>query len=116
MTRTWNARAIIYLVLAILGLIGTWSFNIVAITAHRDFFGDWFGSGPAVTSLGIDLLVVAVAAIVFMVTESRRLRMRGLWLYLILIPVVALAFSLPLFLCARERRILARASASADQG
>ena len=114
MKTAWNARAITYLALAIVGLVATWTFNILAIRADRDFFGDWFGSGPAVASLAIDLLVVAVVAIVFMARETRRLGMRWLWLYVILIPVVALAFAFPLFLCARERRI--RAASQVDQG
>jgi hypothetical protein len=106
-TNGWSIRAVLYLVLAIVGLVGTWTFNILAIAGRHDFFGDWFGSGPAVASLAVDLLVAAVAAIVFMVAESRRLGIRGLWLYLVLIPVVALAFAFPLFLCARERRLSA---------
>ncbi|MCS5716326.1 DUF2834 domain-containing protein [Herbiconiux sp. CPCC 205716] len=95
----------VYLVLAVVGLVGTWTFNVVAIVERRDFLGEWFGSGPSVDSLGVDLAVVAVAAIVLMVVEGRRLRMRGLWLYVLLVPLVALAFAFPLFLSARERRL-----------
>ena len=61
LTRGWNARSITFLVLSVLGLIGTLVFNVLAVIQQRDFFGDWFGSGPAVDSLGVDLLVVAVA-------------------------------------------------------
>ena len=101
----WSAAAILYLVLAIVGLVGTWTFNITAIVEKRDFLGEWFGSGPSVNSLGVDLAVVAVAAIVFMVAEARRLRLRGIVVYIVLVPVVALAFAFPLFLCARERHL-----------
>lgn len=106
-TGRWNGRAIAYLVLALVGLVGTWSFNVLAVLAHRDYVGDWVGSGPAVTSLTIDVLVAAVAAIVFMVVESRRIGMRRVWVYIVLIPVIALAFALPLFLAMRERHLAA---------
>lgn len=104
----WNGRATAYLVLAILGLIGTWTFNVLAIAARRDYVGDWIGSGPAVLSLTIDVLVAATASAVFMVVESRRIGMRRVWVYIVLIPLVALAFALPLFLAMRERRLTAR--------
>jgi hypothetical protein len=106
-TGRWNRRAVVYLVLAAIGLAGTWTFNIAAIVAGRDYLGDWVGSGPAVASLVVDVLVAAVAAAVFMVVEARRLGMRRVWIYLLLIPVVALAFALPLFLAMRERHLAA---------
>ena len=105
MSRGWSPMAVVYLVLAVAGLVGTWWFNIAAIVEQRDFVGEWFGSGPSVNSLGVDLLIVAVAAIAFMVTESRRLGLRGVVLYVVLVPLVALAFALPLFLSARERHL-----------
>ncbi|MFB2557334.1 DUF2834 domain-containing protein [Herbiconiux liangxiaofengii] len=111
---SWTPAAVVYLVLAAAGLVGTWTFNIVAIVERRDFLGEWFGSGPSVNSLGVDLLVVAVAAIVFMVAEARRLRMRGVAAYIVLVPLVALAFAFPLFLCARERRLSAMRSEAAS--
>ena len=101
----WTPAAIVYLVLAIAGLVGTWTFNVIAIVEQRDFLGEWFGSGPSVGSLAVDLGVVAVAAIVFMIAEAARLGMRRVWVYIVLVPFVALAFGFPLFLCARERRL-----------
>jgi hypothetical protein len=101
----WSAAAVIYLALALVGLVGTWTFNVIAIVEKRDFLGEWFGSGPSVNSLGVDLAVVAVAVIVFMLVEGRRLGMRGLAIYVLLVPFVALAFAFPLFLSARERRL-----------
>lgn len=109
--RRWNGRAIFFLVLALLGLVGTWAFNIAAIVQHRDYVGDWLQSGPAVSSLTVDVLIAAVAAIAFMVFESRRLGMRQVWVYIVLIPLVALAFALPLFLAMRERTLAGRAAA-----
>lgn len=109
----WTPRAVLYLVLAGLGLVGTWTYNVVAILESRDYLGDWFGSGPSVSSLTTDLLVVAIAAVIFMIVEGRRLGMRRLWLYLLAVPFLALAFAFPLFLAVRERA-LQRAVGDAD--
>jgi hypothetical protein len=109
-TRHWNPRAIIFLVLAIVGLIGTWTYNMFAIIERRDFFGDWFGSGPAVGSLTMDLLIMAVAASVLMVIEGRRLGMKHVWAYIVFAGLTAIAFTFPLFLANRERRLQQLAS------
>ena len=103
----WTPLAIVYLVLAILGLIGTWTFNILAITQNSSFFGEWFSNGPATQSLQIDVLVVAIAAGVFIVIEGRRLGMRWAWVFLPLAAITAAAFAVPLFLALRERRLTA---------
>ncbi len=97
--------AVVYLVLAVAGLIGTWAFNLMAITQAVDFIGDLLNSGPAVSSISVDLLVVAIAGCVFIVVEARRLGMRFGWLYVVLAGVTAFAFTFPLFLAMRERRL-----------
>ncbi len=94
-----------FLVLAIAGLIGTWTYNVIAIVERRDFFGDWFGSGPAVGSLTMDLLIMAVAACALIVIEGRRLGMKHLWAYIVFSGLTAIAFTFPLFLANRERRL-----------
>lgn len=105
MTRDWTPLAVIYLVLAVLGLVGTWIFNALAITQMVDFVGDLVTSGPAVSSITVDLLVVAVAGSVFIIVEARRLRMRFGWLYVAAAGVTAFAFTFPLFLAMRQRRL-----------
>lgn len=107
---TWTPLAVTWLILAAVGLIGTWSFNGLAIAQMRDFVGDWIGSGPAVSSLTVDLLVAAVAGCILIVVESRRLGMRHAWLYIVLSAVTAFAFTFPLFLAMRERTLAARSS------
>ena len=111
MTRHWTPLAFAYLALALAGLIGTWCFNVLAIIQMRDYIGDLMTSGPAVSSITVDLLVVAIAGSVFIIVESRRLRMRFGWLYIAGAAVTAFAFTFPLFLAMRERRMteLARA-------
>jgi len=105
MTRNWTPLAFVYLGLAIAGLIGTWTFNALAIVQMRDFIGDWVGSGPAVSSLTVDLLVVAVAGCILIIVEARRLSIKRAWLYVVLSGLTAFAFTLPLFLAMRQRRL-----------
>ncbi|RUR01790.1 DUF2834 domain-containing protein [Labedella endophytica] len=103
--RRWTPRAYLYLALAAAGLVGTWTYNVIAIIERRDVLGDWFGGGPSVSSLTTDLLVVAVAAVIFMIVEGRRLRMKRVWLVVLTAPFIALAFAFPLFLALRERAL-----------
>ncbi len=94
--------------LALVGLVGTWTFNVFAIVQVRDFVGDWVNSGPAVSSLTVDLLIVAVAGSILIIVESRRLGLRGGWIYLVLAGITAFAFVFPLFLAMRERALTRR--------
>jgi cell division protein FtsW (lipid II flippase) len=105
--------AVVYLLLAAVGLVMTWSANIRVMTEGRDFLADLSAGGPAVSSLSWDLLIAAVASVVFIIVEGRRLRMRHVWAYLVLVPLVAFAVALPLFLAAREMRVTARDRADA---
>lgn len=109
MTRHWTPLALVYLGLSLAGLIGTWAFNALAIVQMRDYVGDWVGSGPSVSSLTVDLLVVAVAGCILIVIEARRLEMKRAWLYVVLSGLTAFAFTFPLFLAMRERTLTARA-------
>ena len=109
MTRDWTPLALTYLALAMAGLVGTWIFNALAIIQLRDYLGDLVTSGPAVSSITVDLLVVAVAGCVFIVVEARRLGMRRAWLYIVLSGLTAFAFTFPLFLAMRQRRLTALA-------
>lgn len=108
--RHWTPTAVAFLVLAVAGLVGTWIFNAFAIVQMRDFIGDLVSSGPAVSSITVDLLVVAVAGSIFIIVEGRRLGMRFTWLYVVLAGVTAFAFTFPLFLTMRQRRITALAA------
>ena len=101
----WTPLALTYLALALMGLVITFALNAWSVVAGRDYLGDIFGGGPAVGSIGVDLLVVAVAGCVLIVTEARRLGMRRAWLYIVLSAVTAFAFTFPLFLAMRERRL-----------
>lgn len=106
MTRDWTPLALAYLLLAVVGLVGTWWFNALAIVQMVDFIGDLTTSGPAVSSITVDLLVAAIAGSVFVLVEARRLRMRFGWLYVAGSALTAFAFTFPLFLAMRQRRLV----------
>jgi hypothetical protein len=110
MTRHWSPLALVYLLLSIAGLIGTWWYNVLAIAQQRNYLGDLFTSGPAVGSISVDLLVVAAAGSVFIIAEARRLGMRFGWLYVLGSALTAFAFTFPLFLAMRQRALNARAA------
>jgi hypothetical protein len=102
-TRSRNLM-IVYLVLAIAGLVGTAYFNVRGfLEPSGSFLGAWFAN-PAVSSLSVDLLIAASAASVFIIVEGRRLKMRLYWLYVVGSFVTAVAFTFPLFLAMRERK------------
>ena len=104
MLKNWNSRSIVYLLLSVAGLIGTWYFNLLAIRQGRNFFADW-SSTPAVSSATTDLLVAASAASIFMFSEGKRLKMKYVWLFILGSFVTAIAFTFPLFLAFRERKL-----------
>lgn len=101
----WPPLAVVFLVLALAGLVGTFLFNAWAVVEMRNYLGDLVTSGPAVSSITVDLLVVAIAACIVIVVEGRRLGIRFWWLYIVLSGVTAIAFTFPLFLAVRERRL-----------
>lgn len=108
MRHNWTPLAIFYLVLGVAGFVATWTFNAFAIVQMRDFVGDWIHSGPAVSSLTVDLLITAVAGSALLIVEARRLGMKRGWLYLVLAGVTAFACTFPIFLAMRERELEGR--------
>ena len=112
MTKHWTPLAFVYLGLALIGLVGTAIANGLTVVQGRDFIGDLAAGGAAVSSISIDLGVAAVAGVILLLVEGRRLRMRVLWLYVVLSLVVAFSFAFPLFLANRERTLTRRAAKS----
>jgi hypothetical protein len=102
-----------YGVLALVGLGLTWHYNITYMRENAGFsllgFVQAGFVNPAAASLSCDILVVALAASVWMVVEARRIGMRHGWVFPLLGWFVAMAFAIPLFWALRERR-LARVS------
>ncbi len=89
----------VYAVLALTGGAGTWYFNL----QPRDdsYLAGWFANSAS-SSAAVDLIVVALAACLFIVLESRRLGMRFAWVLVPLSFLIAVAFTFPLFLAWRQ--------------
>jgi len=98
-----GVRQVCYGILAVVGLVLTWYFNLT-YDGEVNYLAAWFANAAS-SSAAVDLLVVAAACSIFMVTEGRRLRMRLPVLYVLVGFVLAMAFAVPLFLLFRERRL-----------
>lgn len=107
MTRQHQIRIWIYRTLATLGLITALVLNGISSMQGANYLEAWFGQ-PVDWVLSVDLLIVALAVVTLMLTEARRLGIPRVWLYFLLSGVTAIAFTFPLFMAAREKRILAR--------
>lgn len=94
----------VYLVLSVIGLTTAWIFNGLAVMNNQDYLAAWFGTAVDWVLSG-DFTIVAIAVVVFMITEARRLKMKRVWLYILLSGVTALAFTFPLFMAMRERKL-----------
>jgi hypothetical protein len=100
----------IYLALAVAGAVLPWLGNLDFIQSQGSpfdlgLFVAMATANPAARSLSADLAVGATAVTIWMVIESRRLRMRGIAWVLLSCVTVAFAFGAPLFLYLRERRL-----------
>jgi hypothetical protein len=100
----------LYLALALAGGVLPWLANLDFLRQHGPSFDlalfvGQANANPAAQSLSRDLAVGAIAVTIWMVSESRRLRMRGLAWVLLSCVTIAFAFGAPLFLHLRERRL-----------
>lgn len=100
-----------YLFLAVVGLVGTWWFNLRfgAEGGGQGYLQGWFANAAS-ASAAVDVIVTAVVACVFYVVEGRRLGMRRAWVLVPLTFLLALAFTFPLFLALRENALARRGS------
>ncbi len=104
-------RALIFLVLAVVGVIMPYSQLPAMLEDGQYSLIDHFAavySSPETAFFGWDLAVAALAFIPFLIFETRRHGIRYWWISLIGSMVVGLSFGLPFFLFLRERS-LARA-------
>lgn len=120
MTATNRWLQWLYLGLAIAGGVLPWLANFDFIQQYGSSFDlgrfvQLANANPAAQSLSRDLLVGASAITVWIVVESRRLKMRHLWLVLLSAATIAFAFAAPLFLFLRERRLLELAVEAAGE-
>ena len=104
MTKNLNGLAILYFVLAALGLITAWIFNALGVINGEDYLGAWFGSYLDWV-LSLDLLIVALVVVTFMITEAKKLGMKYVYVYFIVSGITAMAFTFPLFMAFREMKL-----------
>ena len=107
---TVPTMAWVYLALSVAGAILPWLANWDFVQTYGSGFdlGRFLAlanANPASQSLARDLAVMATALTIWMVLESRRLKMRGLGWVLLSCITIAFAFGAPLFLHLRERRL-----------
>jgi hypothetical protein len=100
---------IVYALIAVLALIGTWGNNVAylgggLLETNRAFWSDTLVN-PASRSITVDLFYLGLAVFVWMVLEARRLGMRWVWLYLVFGMLVAISVTVPVFLILRERAL-----------
>lgn len=112
MTSAVRTRCIIYFVLAAVGAVLTARFNIQWSRAQGGFnIGDYVKAGyanSASTSFTIDITIAAIAGVIFMIIEGRRLQMRSTLPLVLSTFILAFAFSFPLFLALREIKLSKR--------
>ncbi len=113
MFRPSTLLAPVYLTAAILGLIGTWYFALADLATERNYLGDLVTSRPPGGSLEVVLL--SVAAVVFIVVEGRRQGLAYLWAHAAAVLVLGAPFAVPLFLFMRERRLCQQAAVISAQ-
>jgi len=103
-------RTVLFALLALIGAAVTWYFNIRFILDTGGSFNlavflqEGF-SNPAAASLTSDVAIAAIAFLLWLPFEARRLKMRFWWAYALLTVCIAFAFAFPLFLLMRERRL-----------
>ncbi|WP_308170411.1 DUF2834 domain-containing protein [[Mycobacterium] fortunisiensis] len=100
----------VYAVVAVIALVATWWNNIAFFRTESTSIVDLFRSGYVnygSSSLSNDLILLALAAFVFMIVEARRIGVPKVWIYLVLSAVVAVSVAFPLYLI-RRQMVLAR--------
>ena len=99
---------VVYGVIAVAALIGTWSQNLAYSDKPARFLLDFINDSkvtPSSRSLTVDLLLFGLAAIILMVIEARKHGVKFVWLYVAVGFVIAISVAFPLFLIARELRM-----------
>lgn len=99
-----NKRAVFFFILSFAGLATAWYFNALAVMNAQDYLQAWFAD-EVDWVLSMDLTIVAIAGVVFMIYEAKRLGMKRVWLYIALSGVTAMAATFPFFLAMRELKL-----------
>ena len=97
----------ICLLLAIVGLVMTWYYNLQFIAESGGSFdvAEFIAAGAtnaAAQSSSWDLAIACITGLTWIYFESKRTGLRFFWAYIILAFSVAFAFAFPLFLFVRQ--------------
>jgi hypothetical protein len=98
----------IYLALAVLGaVLPYWQFVPWALEngLNMRLFTEQLFVNPISRFFGMDVLVSALALVVFMRLEARRSHVKARWIPVVALVMVGVSLALPLFLYMRERAI-----------
>ena len=100
-----------YLLLAILGAVLPMISNFHFAYEYGFAFDikkfiELANQNPASESISRDLLISASAVFIWIVNESKKLKITNMWIVYIGTFLIAFAFSAPLFLFLRERRLI----------
>ncbi len=97
-----------YLILAITGLLVTWTQNIHYLSPETggliQFVKDTFAN-KASTSITLDIVVLFIVCSIWMVVEAQKLKMKHAWLYIVGGLCIAISVTFPLFLFFREQKL-----------
>jgi hypothetical protein len=99
-----------WFLLALGGLVGTWAFNLAFMADPQGlgYLEGWFANAAS-SSAAVDVIVVALAACLFMLVEGARIGWaRWAWVFVPLSFAIAVAFTFPLFLAIRELALYRR--------
>lgn len=106
-----SKRQVIYLMLAVAGLLLTGYHNIMFAQETGSFsvstFIDGVFANHASSSIGWDITIACIAFVTWMLHEAKRIGMKHVWVYVLLTVTVAFAFAAPLFLYMRDRHLQA---------
>lgn len=109
-----TALQVFYIVLSIIGLFVTWSFNLQP--REINFIADMYANSAS-SSITNDLVVVVIAFLVWSFIETGRLKISYWWwtACFIFTFLIAAAFTVPLYFLLRERHLMTMKEAM-DEG
>lgn len=118
-TRSDKILCAVYGSTALVALVATWWHNVAFIVSGQgrsitDFVSAAYANHAA-ASLTNDVVLVAVAALVFMVVEAHRLAIAHVWVYLVMSLLLAISVALPVFLIVRQIVLVRRRGAAVTE-
>jgi Protein of unknown function DUF2834 len=107
MTMSRRVLCVVYIAIALVALIATWSQNILFFHGGANFMGFWEATkaNPASRSITVDIALLLLSVAILMVIEARRLGVKFVWAYIAAGFLIAISVAFPLFLLARELRL-----------